>query len=396
MTRHIFLSYVRENASLIDRLATDLRALGVPVWLDREGIMPGQRWRDAIREAIHDGGLFVACFSREYLTRESSYMNEELTIAIEELRLRPTDHTWFIPASLDGTNIPPRSIGVGETLADLQWVDLSSDWDRGVKMIAGLAGASAGANDPRGQLAAKIKTVPKSSTKFANAQATPKSPENFSQAILELVWRMPVWARIALVITVIAALALFALWKTLPDSTRVEQFKKLAGSGGDSTTPSALSTTTGAPSQGLEAATAISSSQAPRLPEAGVKRPNEPSSRLKPLTIDPVVLMAFYRVSDRTRLQADKLAAPYIDRWLKVSGTVGDVAGPPEDGATVYLDVPADTDRAPDTIVLHFPVLPQSSPVWILRKGQRVVALGRLTTVTDRFIMLKDCELVDD
>jgi len=62
---------------MVDRLAADLRVLGVPVWLDRERIMPAQRWRDAICEAIRAGGLFVACFSREYLARDSSYMNEE-------------------------------------------------------------------------------------------------------------------------------------------------------------------------------------------------------------------------------------------------------------------------------------------------------------------------------
>jgi len=45
--------------------------------------------------------------------------------------------------SLDGASIPPRSIGAGETLTDLQWVDLSSDWDQRVKIIAWLAGASA-------------------------------------------------------------------------------------------------------------------------------------------------------------------------------------------------------------------------------------------------------------
>jgi hypothetical protein len=136
MPKHVFLSYVRENAVVVDRLVQDLATRGVPVWLDRERLIPGQRWRDVIREAIRSGDLFVACFSREYLERDRSYMNEELTAAIEELRQRRADRSWFIPVSLDGCSIPVRNIGGGETIHDLQWVDLAADWDRGVALIA--------------------------------------------------------------------------------------------------------------------------------------------------------------------------------------------------------------------------------------------------------------------
>jgi hypothetical protein len=141
---HAFLSYVRENASLVDRLANELSARGVQVWLDRERIVPGQRWRDAIRDGIRSGDLFIACFSEEYLARDHSYMNEELTLAIEELRQRPAHRSWFIPVSLDGAAIPSRRISAAETIHDLQWVDLAAGWSRGVELIA-CAVAAAGA-----------------------------------------------------------------------------------------------------------------------------------------------------------------------------------------------------------------------------------------------------------
>jgi hypothetical protein len=142
MRRHVFLSYVRENATVVDRLVRDLQLRGVSVWLDRERLVAGQRWRDAIRTAIRAGDLFIACFSREYLGRNRSYMNEELTVAIEELRQRATSRSWFIPVSLDGCAIPERNIGAGETLHDLHWVDLTADWSRGVEMIAQAVGTS--------------------------------------------------------------------------------------------------------------------------------------------------------------------------------------------------------------------------------------------------------------
>lgn len=132
---HAFVSYVRQNSELIDRLARDLESHSVGVWLDRNEIQPGARWKDAIRSAIQAGSLFLACFSREYSARDRNFMNEELTLAIDELRMRPTDRSWFIPIVLASGSVPNRDIGGGETLRSLQWVDLSRNWDKGVQLI---------------------------------------------------------------------------------------------------------------------------------------------------------------------------------------------------------------------------------------------------------------------
>src|SRR4051794_11173346 len=94
---HIFISYVRENSNVVDRLANELRNRGITVWLDRNNIDPGARWRDAIEKEIQRGSFFMACFSKEYSERDETYMNEELTIAIDKLRKRPSDKVWFIP-----------------------------------------------------------------------------------------------------------------------------------------------------------------------------------------------------------------------------------------------------------------------------------------------------------
>jgi hypothetical protein len=132
---HAFVSYVRDNQEQVDRLARDLRSGGAQLWLDREQIQPGQRWQQAIRRAIESGSFFIACFSEEYASRATSYMNEELTLAIDVLRKRPTDRAWFIPVVFSGDSVPDRDIGAGETLRDLQWVDLSHEWDDGIRRI---------------------------------------------------------------------------------------------------------------------------------------------------------------------------------------------------------------------------------------------------------------------
>jgi len=138
---HVFISYVRQNTDMVDRLYNELTSRGIEVWGDRNDIAPGTRWKQAIRRAIQEGAFFIACFSLEYNARSTTYMNEELTLAIDVLRQRPTDQSWFIPVKLSECDIPDRDIGNGETLRDIQWVELYKDWDDGIRRIIEVIGS---------------------------------------------------------------------------------------------------------------------------------------------------------------------------------------------------------------------------------------------------------------
>ncbi len=134
--QHVFISYVSENWEIVEKLCQELESRDIKVWLDRNDINPGSRWKQAIRKAIREGAYFIACFSMEYSKRDKTYMNEELTVAIEELRQRPTDRVWFIPVKLNICKIPDRNIGAGETLKDdVQHVKLYKDWDACIQSI---------------------------------------------------------------------------------------------------------------------------------------------------------------------------------------------------------------------------------------------------------------------
>jgi hypothetical protein len=131
----VFVSYVKEDAQAVFLIAAALREFGVTVWLDKDLLKPGLRWQEQIRQGISEGDFFLACFSEAYVNREKTYMNEELTLAIEELRLRPTDRAWFIPIKLTQCEVPERSIGAGETLRSIQWTELHSDWKTGMEKL---------------------------------------------------------------------------------------------------------------------------------------------------------------------------------------------------------------------------------------------------------------------
>lgn len=124
----VFISYVREDARAIDRLKQRLEAAGIRVWLDTSELWPGQDWRAEIRRAIRaDALVFIACFSRNSVSRTTSYQNEELVLAIEELRRRPPGVPWLIPVRLDECDIPDIDIGGGRSLASIQRADLFGD-----------------------------------------------------------------------------------------------------------------------------------------------------------------------------------------------------------------------------------------------------------------------------
>jgi hypothetical protein len=121
---HVFFSYMTEDMATVEAIRRSLESLGFHIWIDRRDLAGGARWRGTIREAIREATYFVAFFSQRYEARSRTYMNEELTIAIEELRLRSRDTPWFIPVRLADCEIPDLDIGAGETLSDIQRIDL--------------------------------------------------------------------------------------------------------------------------------------------------------------------------------------------------------------------------------------------------------------------------------
>ena len=136
--KHVFISYCHENMPLVDRFCQKLASHGINVWLDRNELEPGMRWRQAIQQAIHQGDFFIACFSKEYSARDQTYMSEELTLAVERLREKPADTVWFIPVKLNECEIPDIDIGGGATLRDIQYINFYQDSNVAIQQLLGI------------------------------------------------------------------------------------------------------------------------------------------------------------------------------------------------------------------------------------------------------------------
>ena len=136
---HAFISYAREDRRRVDRLQGILESAGIRVWRDTANIWPGQDWKIEIRKAILTGSLaFIACFSENTELKDSSYQNEELILAVEQMRRRPPGVAWLIPVRFAECNVPAFDLGAGRTLDSLQRIDLfDSSWEGAVPRLVG-------------------------------------------------------------------------------------------------------------------------------------------------------------------------------------------------------------------------------------------------------------------
>jgi TIR domain len=137
----VFISYVREDQSDVDRIQSAIEAAGIEVWRDVKDHWPGEDWKLRIGKGISDGALtVVACFSDRSAAGDYMHQHEELDLTIRQLRKRPPDRRWFIPVRLSNCALPPYEIGAGRTLDSLRRIDLFDEhWDGGIaRLVAGV------------------------------------------------------------------------------------------------------------------------------------------------------------------------------------------------------------------------------------------------------------------
>jgi len=124
----VFISYAREDIETARRLYEDLKRAGAEPWFDKESLLPGQKWKVAIRQAITDSRYFLAVLSSKSVTKRG-FVHRELTEALELLDEFPESEIFIIPVRLDDSR-PSH-----EKLLELHWVDMFPSWEDGLKKI---------------------------------------------------------------------------------------------------------------------------------------------------------------------------------------------------------------------------------------------------------------------
>jgi TIR domain len=121
----VFLSYARSDADMADRIAADLKAEGINVWLDRDRLRPGESWAEQIESAISKADFLLVLISRASL--DSKWVRTEYQAAFRSAR--ETGGTRVIPVLLENVSeLPPF-------LAQIQYADFSKSYYAGIRSL---------------------------------------------------------------------------------------------------------------------------------------------------------------------------------------------------------------------------------------------------------------------
>lgn len=117
--RKVFISYASEDRPKIESLYAKLTGAGFSAWMDKKDLLPGQNWEKEIRNAIKQSDAFIACLSKNSITKRG-FIQKEIKFALDVLGEVPPGKIFFIPIRLEPCEVP-------DFLSFLHWIDLDND-----------------------------------------------------------------------------------------------------------------------------------------------------------------------------------------------------------------------------------------------------------------------------
>jgi len=124
----VFISYAHEDLETAQKLYEQLLAIpGIEPWFDKANLLPGMKWKPAIRKAIRESDYFLALLSGR-ATSKRGYVQKEMKEALEVRDEFPEDKAFLIPVRLEDCQPP-------ESLSDTHYADLFPDWKRGLQKV---------------------------------------------------------------------------------------------------------------------------------------------------------------------------------------------------------------------------------------------------------------------
>jgi TolB-like protein/cytochrome c-type biogenesis protein CcmH/NrfG len=115
----VFLSYAREDAASVRRIAEALRVSGVEVWFDENELRGGDAWDAKIRRQIRECTLFVPVISATTQARHEGYFRREWKLAVERAGDMAAGIPFLVPVVIDNTT--ETEALVPEEFMRLQW-----------------------------------------------------------------------------------------------------------------------------------------------------------------------------------------------------------------------------------------------------------------------------------
>ena len=128
----VFLCHSSGDKRAVQDLYSHLRrAAGyIAPWLDKEDLLPGQRWEDVISAQVRNCDIVLVCLSKSSI-QKTGYVQKEIKYALDVADMQPEGEIFLIPVKLEECQIPHR-------LSHLHFVNLFERWgfDRLMRSLA--------------------------------------------------------------------------------------------------------------------------------------------------------------------------------------------------------------------------------------------------------------------
>jgi hypothetical protein len=137
----VFISYARADGAVALKVATDLRAARIEVWIDQLDIAPGERWDRAVEVALEASLCVVAILSPTAVASDN--VMDEVCYALDE-------NKRVVPVIAEKCRIPLR-------MRRLQFIDFTGQYDESLaQLVSRLKAGSEKQSDTAIAPAAKV------------------------------------------------------------------------------------------------------------------------------------------------------------------------------------------------------------------------------------------------
>lgn len=111
MRQRIFIVYSHKNKEKAQELSEELRSLGFNPWFDQQELLPGQKWQEAIKQAIEDSAIALYLVSKN-TEKSKGFISNEMKAAMQVLRARSDTYSPVIPVLLEESALPEELTNV--------------------------------------------------------------------------------------------------------------------------------------------------------------------------------------------------------------------------------------------------------------------------------------------
>ena len=115
----VFLSYAREDYSIVDNIFKELRKNGIDAWQDDKSLRIGDEYEDKINEAIEESDFAIIFLSTKSVSK-IGFVSKEFRKILDSAKYRPFGFPFALPVKLDNCKVPRQ-------FSKYHWLEIYND-----------------------------------------------------------------------------------------------------------------------------------------------------------------------------------------------------------------------------------------------------------------------------